>query len=118
MKPEFAKAHNNLANTLSFLGKFYEALQHFKKAVALSDTPENVYVNIGCAYARRKVFSEAIKNFQKSIEINPDYADAWFNLGIAYRDSGNKKEAARCLQKALKLNPGFKKAENELIKLR
>lgn len=77
------------------IGLFYlnsnnvdEAVNYFKKALALNPRHYQSLNMLGLAYSMRGNFQESIKFYQKCLEIAPDFADAHNNLGTVYLEMG------------------------------
>ena len=90
LKPNYAKAYNNMAITLQDQGKHEEAIEAYNKA---------------------------IEGFSKDISIKPDYAEAYRNLGIALKDQGKLEEAIEAFNKAISIKPDYATAKHMLSAL-
>ncbi|RKY40452.1 MAG: hypothetical protein DRP81_09385, partial [Candidatus Omnitrophota bacterium] len=105
--PNFAWAHNNLANALKDKGIIDEAIEHYQKAVSIDPKYAIAYRNLGRAYENKGLFDEAIDCVKKAVEIDPKDVSAHNNLGWYYYKKGMLDEAIECYKKALEIDPSF-----------
>jgi serine/threonine-protein kinase len=95
LNPNYATAHQWLAEHLSSMKRFDEALAEIKRALELDPLSiiiNRIYADI-LVDARR--FDEAIVQFRKTIELDPNFPTAHFFLGRAYESQGMYDEAVR-----------------------
>src|SRR5262249_52953119 len=76
LKPDYADAAFNRANSLMELGRFEEALAGFDKAIALNPNHAAAFNNRGNALAELQRYEDAVTSYRRAIEINPDLAGA------------------------------------------
>ena len=96
------------------LGKaFYEsptlqaqAVDEFKKALALAPDSAREHVNYGLALLRAGKTESGAAELQKAQKMDARIPHTWFNLGIAYKRDGRFPEAAAQLEQMVKLVPG------------
>lgn len=110
IKPESAKAHYYLADTLHILDKFKEAETSYKKAIELQANFAEAYNNLGRVLLKLGSFKESEINCKKAIEFKPDFADAYRNLGETLNKLDRFEDAVNSYKKAISLNPKFIKA--------
>ena len=67
---------------LSSQNRYHDAINHFKKTVALNSSFSNGYYNLGSTYMKIGEYNNAINFLKKSIKINDNYYEAYFNLEI------------------------------------
>lgn len=73
---------------------------------------EKLYVELGDAYTKTKLYKSAIEAYENALRVNPDNFDAHFNLGLLYEHYlGDTQKAIYHLKKCLKIAPSPKKAE-------
>jgi tetratricopeptide (TPR) repeat protein len=53
-----------------------EAIDEYKKALAVDPEDENLYYNLGTAYMSAKMMDNAVEQFQKALELFPDFHEA------------------------------------------
>ncbi len=101
---ENALAYGLRGDALIGLKRYEEALQSFRKAVALDPRYEEAFYNIGWLL-RNSDEAEAESAFTKAIELESDYASAHRELGWIFRKAKQLDRAERHLRRATVLNP-------------
>lgn len=91
-------------------GRLGEAVQAFKKAIALNSREAAAYNNLGVTHAQMGKDEEALQDYRKAIELKPDFSEAYFNLGNLYAAQGNTAEALASFSKAVEIDPWFAEA--------
>lgn len=92
LKPDNPVAHYNLGTVLYRSGKFSEAAQAFREALARHSgktertlKPAHIYYNLGNARFKTGDLKRAIEAYRHSLRLNPQDADARHNLALALR---------------------------------
>ena len=104
LNPNYATAHQWLAEHLSAMKRFDEALAEIKRALELDPLSliiNRIYADI-LVDARR--FDEAIEQFNKTIELDPNFSNTHFFLGRVYEAKGMYGQAVSEYIKAATLN--------------
>ena len=121
-KLELARIYQNLGNSISGNGNYFEALEYYFKAESLyqelGDTAGAVasLQNIGVIYFSRKSFPEALKYYFKMLEITEGTVhefsaeDAFNNIATVYIEMKDYELALEYFDKALKM---YKKSDSE-----
>ena len=119
------KIKDNSIEVLYDLGKFYQDIDSFDKAIIeynkiLSQVPDhkNTNYNLGFIYYIRADFNKAIQFFSTAISKQPDYTDAYYGRGLCYKQTGKSDLAEKDFIRVLQLNAGYKLAEKELKKMK
>lgn len=86
---------NNLGYCLNLLGRYREAEESCRKAIALDPERHNAYKNIGVSLAALGELEEAAGNFLRAVEICPSDARALAHLR---RLLESRPRASRVLQ--------------------
>lgn len=86
-------------------GKHKEAIEHYRKALAISPTMYFARNNLGSIYLQNQEFAEAEAEFNRVITENPADANAYFNLANAYLLTDRLNEAANSIEEGLKRQP-------------
>ncbi len=114
---EYMKTEGEDVNALILLADTYknlnineQAVNTYRKIIAVQIDNYLAYYNLGLLYERDKKYEEAQNSLLKSIEINDKYAPAYYALGLAYmlnNSSGDKndKKAKELFEKYLQLEP-------------
>lgn len=100
-----AVAHNNKGIEFWEGGKMDEALQEFKKALALDPNLVSSHSNIAAVYAEQGKFDDAMAELRIALRLDPDYAKAHHNLGVIYYQQRKFAQAIESFRKALILEP-------------
>lgn len=82
--PEYAGPVLNLGIAYTKSGKFPEAEQAFKMAIARKPDSAAAYNQLGILYRKQGRFTDAVNSYQRALEIQPGYALAHLNLGVLY----------------------------------
>jgi tetratricopeptide (TPR) repeat protein len=104
LNPNYPSAHQWLAEHLSAMKRFDEALAEIQRALELDPMSliiNRIYADI-LVDARR--FDEAIVQFHKTIELDPNFPTAHFFLGRAYEAKGMYDEAVRAYMNSGRLS--------------
>jgi len=112
VQPDSARGYTNLGAALLGLGRYDEALEAFRKAVAIEPSGIN-YANLGTCQYTLGQFAAAAATYEKATSVTRDDATLWMNLGDARRWApGQRPSAAAAYERAvdraraaLKVNP-------------
>ncbi|HTQ31538.1 MAG TPA: tetratricopeptide repeat protein [Opitutaceae bacterium] len=108
LKPDYDKAHCNLANILAKMpGQRAAAIAHYEAALQTDPDYLDARVNFGILLASDPArLPEAIAQFKAAIDLWPAFAPAHANLGTAWsRIPGHLGDAIAQYQAALRLDP-------------
>ncbi|MDP2912868.1 MAG: tetratricopeptide repeat protein [Candidatus Omnitrophota bacterium] len=86
-------------------GRFAEAEESFKRAIAIKPSNPMSHYNLGTLYLNLKRFNEAIKELEECLRLNPNYHDAHNNIGTIYTSCGRPEKALSHFENSLRLNP-------------
>jgi len=95
---ESARAHNNLA--LYYAGKNQQepAIEHFNRAIQISDAYAETHYNLAIAYLKKGPTDEniamAVRQLERSIEIQPNFYRSYTLLSDISRNALKDKEKA------------------------
>jgi Tfp pilus assembly protein PilF len=76
LDPKNATIVNNLGFTLYKVGKFWESITWFQKAIAIDPLRAIAYLNLADAYVRVGKPREAKQNYEKFLLLSPNSANA------------------------------------------
>lgn len=78
--PAKSRVRNSLGNCYALLGKYFEAIQEYEKALALDQKNMEVYYNLAASYEIVGIHSRAIFYYDVFCALAPpDYPDATTN---------------------------------------
>lgn len=109
-KPQFSRAHDNLAMLQRDAGDLNAALMNAKKATELTNSNASPYLTQGELYAMLGLSDKALESWHRALEIAPDSWDAQYNIGYTYSESQNLREAVAAFTKAIGLDASDSRA--------
>jgi len=108
--PHKARGHNNLGAVYLEKKRYAEAIEEYRKAIALEPNHHNAHVNLSFALATLQRPEEAIAMADRALQIKPDSPAAYHALGKAYLAKGDLAEALRYYEKAVQAAPDYVEA--------
>jgi predicted TPR repeat methyltransferase len=105
IEPASADAYANMAATLRSMGRIFEALPLYEKALSLDSANPVILTGYGMALELDGKREQAKEQYTKAIHVNPDFADAYAHKGAIETEAGNFKEAEKNLKKATEIDP-------------
>ncbi len=106
--------HHNFGIAFAGLGQFPQAIDAYKRAIAVKPDDSESHYLVGGAYYGSRRFAEAVNSLSRATEIKPDYVPYELALGKAYFSLGNREAA---LRQHTKLKTLDSEAANELVKI-
>jgi tetratricopeptide (TPR) repeat protein len=103
--PNEAALHDDAALLYLELQRPNEAVEHFKKSLALKGPSAASHYNIATALALARRLDEAASEYQEAIRLDPSYAKAHNNLGNVRLAQGRTADALAEFAAAVKLEP-------------
>lgn len=83
--PEYAEAHNNLADAYEHLGRYDDAIREYSLALQYDSKLRYSYFGIGDTFVKIGLYEKAIFAYEKGLRINPD--DKLARQGLNYAKS-------------------------------
>ena len=114
IKPDYAKAHFNLAGALQDLGQLEAAVNSYEKSIKIEPAYAEAHNNLGSVLKELKQDEAAVKSYKQALVIKPDYVEAQYSLGIMLQDLGQLEAAIKCYEVVLVTKPNFADAFNNL----
>ena len=112
-EPNYADAHNNLAERLLLLGQFDEAIRHYQDAARIQPTA-TAYFNLGNTYADAarargdtNLFAQSVRAYQQSLQLDPNSFATHNNFGMVWQDQHQDNLAISEFQAAVFSKPDF-----------
>ncbi|MBN1830460.1 MAG: tetratricopeptide repeat protein, partial [Deltaproteobacteria bacterium] len=97
----------NVGYSLEKEGKTAEAVNYYRKSLALYPENSKPHVNLGIIAANRGEIVEAVEHFEKALAIMPGNPDAQYNLGVVMAMKGRPDEALYWFHKVLTACPEY-----------
>ena len=111
--PNYAPAHDNIANLYAEKGDYLKALQIYLRAIELEPDSATVRYNFGC-FISNHAAEIALSEYQLATQQEPDFPEAHLNLGISLASQGRLLEAIDELQIASQQDPNDAQCPYEL----
>src|SRR6266513_4390938 len=107
-------AHYNLGIILRDRGETDQAIDHYKRAVALRPDYAEAHYNLGRLLVEHGQLAAAIVHYERAAAINPADAEAQNNLGVTLFGIGRTDDAIAHYQNALEIRPHYAEASCNL----
>ena len=114
LKPDYSKAHFNLAGIFHELEEYESSIQSYQYALMIDPNYAEANNNLGNVFRESSQIEESVKSFKKAIQINPDYVEAHYSLGNSFQELGKFEEAVNHYEQALKIRPNLTGVLNNL----
>lgn len=105
LKPEFPRAHADLAIALWQQGRLPEAIGQLRTALQLDPRAAQAHTNLASLYAMTGRLTEAVAEFRLALQLDPGNEVAHTNLGNALLQLGQVPDAILEYRQALRLRP-------------
>jgi tetratricopeptide (TPR) repeat protein len=109
-----AITETNLATALQSDGRLDEAVDHYRRAIAIQPDYAPAYNNLGTALRAKGRLDEAVATYQRALALRPEYPEAQYNLANVLTDAGKPAEAAEHFRRALENSPAAADVHNNL----
>ncbi len=103
-----ALSENQLGMALISLDRQEEAMDRFRRAIAIGTRDPTGYLNLGAYLNEHGHQREAIPNFEIALRLAGDTESrvlTSLNLGFAYTSVGDYRQARNCFRESLRLDP-------------
>ena len=101
--PRSARAHMELASAYGRRGRSEEAIEHFRRSIAIIPDYAAAHYNMGNLLARTGRYPEAVAAYRSAVEHSPGLEQAWYNLGLTLQLQGRTSESRHALERAYQL---------------
>ncbi|HYN83320.1 MAG TPA: protein kinase [Gemmatimonadaceae bacterium] len=101
LNPSSASAHQMYGRTLSFTGRFEDALRELEKARELDPLSVPVNAYIGQVYLHARRYGQAEEQLRKTLRIDPNHVLTHHNLGELHLAQGRSAEAVKELERSI-----------------
>jgi tetratricopeptide (TPR) repeat protein len=106
MHPSDATCLIYQARMLSKLNRRAEAMQHYRKSIAIEGSNWNAHLELAEELVVANRADEAIKEYQEAVRLNPRHPVMHINLGVLLARQNHLDEAIGQFESALRLDPG------------
>ena len=107
IKPNYTKAHFNLAGTLQDLGRLNDSVKSYERAIQIDPKYAEAHNNLGNVLSELNKKNAAIKSYEKAVAIDSNYIEALYSLGTCHQSLGQLKQAVKIYQSLLIIKPNF-----------
>ncbi|MBI3753711.1 MAG: tetratricopeptide repeat protein [Deltaproteobacteria bacterium] len=104
-RPNDARAFAEVGSIYFDQHKFTDAIEYYKKAVAMDPEDVNSYNDLGLSYHYIGMSDEGLKYVEEGIKKNPAYQRIWLTKGFILAIKGNIADARSAWEKAYKMDP-------------
>jgi len=99
---------------LQKIGRQLEAIDDFRRAIAIDPTLAEAFCNLGLAHRSLGDLPAALSAYDSAIEIAPSMVEAHCNKGVALKESGLIEQSIRTLQQAALIAPNHPETHGNL----
>ncbi|MGH6689559.1 MAG: tetratricopeptide repeat protein [Vicinamibacterales bacterium] len=107
LSPDLMRAitEHNLGAALQSEGRVDEAIDHYRRAVALRADYAPAYSNMGAALRAKGQLPDAVDAYEQALALRPDYREARYNLANALLEQGELDAAVEQFRGVLRATP-------------
>jgi tetratricopeptide (TPR) repeat protein len=107
LDPEYERAHYNRGMALTRLKRPDEAIEAYRKAIALNDFYYEAWINLGLLYYKEGDLEESRKAFLKVTDRTRSsrFNKAYYQLGLIAANTGDDAEAVEYYSESILLDP-------------
>ena len=109
-----AETFFNRGACLQKIGRQIEAINDFKRAIAIDPNLAEAFCNLGLAHRTLGNLSAALSAYDRAIEIAPSMVEAHCNKGVALKEAGLIEQSIRTLQQAALIAPNHPETHENL----
>ena len=108
LNPRDPFTRQDMGETMSSLGRFAEAEQHYLAALAIMPQSAAILNDLSVVYHKMRRYDDALATVDRALAIQPDLPQAHSNRGMALTDRGRFDEAIAALDQSLRLRPNHR----------
>ena len=95
-------ALREMAILAEILGKHDQAVELWKRFIAVEPNVAEAFINIGISYCSLGKFEDVLETAKKAMKLAPDMKEAHYNYALGKLSTGDSGEAVSVLEKLLK----------------
>lgn len=107
-------SHHWLAAYYLERGRYQEALEEFRKVVAIDPGRVKAYNGMGICYDNLQDYGRAVAAYQSALKMDPNLGEVYNNLGYSYMLQGKTEDSVKAFEKAVALKSGNLRIHNNL----
>jgi len=107
IQPDFAEAHNRMAQSYLALDKWKEAISTAKDVLVRHPGHQEALYNLGMALIGARRYDEAVDCFDQILEAGPKDDMALLNLGNALNGAGRSQDAVDAYNRMIERQPNW-----------
>ena len=108
IRSKLANKHAEVADWYHGVGAYKEAVDEYKKALALEDGYVDLQTKMAICMREKGDLKNALNELKKAVKKNAKFADAQIQLGVTHYALGKKMEAKKAWKAAAKKFPSNK----------
>lgn len=108
--PEDARGYLNLGKEYSRQQRYDEAIEAYRRAIAIEPGLDEAYSALGAAYFNKKEYSSALPWMKRRVELAPDDSLRQFDLGNVYYQLKRYDDAISAYRQAIDNSYSFDEA--------
>lgn len=114
LRPDDARAANNMAVALRALGRREAAEPLYRRVLTLTPDAPSTLVNLGNVLRDLGRLDEAVDCHRRALAVDPATRGAHYGLGLCYRDLKRLPESIAALERVLEITPDDAEAQWDL----
>ncbi|HVJ43718.1 MAG TPA: tetratricopeptide repeat protein [Dongiaceae bacterium] len=100
-----AALYNNLGNAQRAAGRHDDAVQSYRRSIALEASNVETHANLGNELMSLGETDKAVTCYRHALRLDPGQATVWSSLGRAYLRLARRDEALEAFRAAIRCNP-------------
>jgi tetratricopeptide (TPR) repeat protein len=117
VKPDFARAWNNLGVARARLGRRGDARDAYRRAIAIDATFASPRLNLGVLLLEAGEVEAAVEQLEAAARLDPLAPNVQYELGLARMRQGDREGAVKALERAVSLRGGWPAAQAVLDRI-
>ncbi len=109
-----SRRHEIVGNGLFRVGRFCEAVEAYRKSLAINPDNARIRTNLGSALKRMGDVQAAEAQYRRALELDPNMNTARFNLGVICSRNGRDEQAVESYEAVLRADQQHKDARFNL----
>jgi tetratricopeptide (TPR) repeat protein len=112
--PDSWRTHQLRAESSALRGKYQDALEEFRAALALDANEPELHDGLGELYMETHAFDSAERELEQAFAVDPSRTHSLYLLGRLYVLKGDNEKAVPYLERALRIQPDLAEANSLL----